>query len=306
MAAIMSKGDKFDPKLAQDIFNRVKGRSSLAKLSGQKPIPFNGTKEFIFTMDKEVDIVAENGAKSNGGATLAPVTIVPLKIEYGGRVSDEFLFASEEEQIDILDSWAEGFARKAARGLDIMAMHGLNPRTGAASQIIGTNSFDTNTDVASVKFGDYANAEESLEGAIAELEDDTDVTGFAMSKSFGAEMAKVVECVNGPKAYPEFKLGANPGSLNGTPCDVNNTVKVAAEGDPSDMAIVGDFANCFKWGVAKDLPLKIIEYGNPDNDAELGDLQGHNQIYIRSEMYIGWGILVPEAFCRIVEGETTP
>lgn len=300
----MSKGDNFDPKLAQEIFNKVKGHSSLAKLSGQKPVPFNGTKEFVFTMDKEVDIVAENGAKSNGGATLTPVTIVPLKIEYGGRVSDEFLYASEEEQIDILDSWAEGFARKAARGLDIMAMHGLNPRTGTASQIIGTNSFDTNEDVASVKFGDYDNAEEALEAAIAELEEDTDVTGFAMSKAFGSAMAKVTE--NGVKVYPEFKLGANPGSLNGTACDVNNTVKIAKSGDAADMAITGDFANCFKWGVAKDLPLEIIEYGNPDNDNELGDLKGHNQIYIRSEMYIGWGILVPGAFCRVVEGKTTP
>lgn len=304
MSKVMTKGDNFDPKLAQEIFNKVKGHSTLAKLSGQKPIPFNGTKEFVFTMDKEVDIVAENGKKTNGGASLAPVVIVPLKIEYGGRVSDEFLYASEEEQIDILDTWSEGFAKKAARGLDIMAMHGLNPRTGTASQIIGNNSFDTNSDVESVTFDDYADAEAALEGAIEKLSEDTDVTGFAFSKKMGSAMAKVTE--NGVKVYPEFKLGANPGSLNGTACDVNSTVKVAATGEDEDMAILGDFANAFKWGVAKDLPLEIIEYGNPDNDEELGDLKGHNQIYIRSEMYIGWGILAPEEFCRVVKGETTP
>ena len=298
MANTLSKGDLFDPKVAKEIFNKVKGHSTVAKLCGAKPIPFNGTKEFTFTMDKEVDIVAENGAKSNGGATLAPITIVPIKIEYGARVSDEFLYATEEEALDILEAWTEGFAKKAARGLDLMAFHGINPRTGQASQIIGANSFDTNTDVAAVKFGDYADAEEALQGGIDKLGEDTNVTGYAFSKEFATEMSKVKE--NGIRVYPEFKLGGNPGTLNGTACDVNNTVKVGDE----DMAIVGDFANAFKWGVAKDLPLEIIQYGNPDNDADLGDLKGHNQVYLRSEMYIGWGILDASAFAKVEKGES--
>ena len=172
MANTLSRGEYFDPKVAKEIFNKVKGHSTIAKLCGSKPIPFNGSKEFTFTMDKEVDIVAENGAKSNGGAALTPVTIVPIKIEYGARVSDEFLYATEEEALDILEAWTEGFARKAARGLDIMSMHGLNPRTSQASQIIGANSFDTNEDIATVKFGDYSDAEAALEAAIAELGDE--------------------------------------------------------------------------------------------------------------------------------------
>lgn len=298
MANTISKGDFFDPKVSKEIINKVKGHSTIAKLCGSKPIPFNGTKEFTFTMDREVDIVAENGAKTNGGATIAPITIVPIKIEYGARVSDEFLYASEEEALDILESWTEGFARKAARGLDLMAFHGMNPRTGAKSAIIGTNSFDTNTDVERTNGGQTSDAEEFLEEAIALLGEETNVTGFAFSKEFASLLSKVNE--NGVRVYPEFKLGGNPGALNGIPCDVNNTVKtVASDYDASvecDYAVVGDFADSFKWGVAKDLPLKVIEYGNPDNDATLGDLQGHNQVYLRSEMYIGWGILDPSAF----------
>ena len=301
MGNTLSKGNLFDPKVSKEIINKVKGHSTIAKLCGAKPIPFNGTKEFTFTMDKEVDIVAENGAKSNGGATLAPLTIVPIKIEYGARVSDEFLYASEEEALDILEAWTEGFARKAAKGLDLMAFHGVNPRTGAASQIIGTNSFDTNTGVAVVKFADASNAEDALQNAIDELGEDTNITGFAFSKPFATAMSKVTE--NGIKVYPEFKLGGNPGSLNGTACDVNNTVKYAIEGEDADMAIVGDFAGAFKWGVAKDLPLEIIQYGNPDNDADLGDLKGHNQVYLRSDMYIGWGLLDASAFARVEDGE---
>ena len=89
-----SKGNLFDPVLVTDLMTKVKGTSSLAKLAAQKPIPFNGLKEFIFTLDKEIDIVAENGAKSEGGATITPTMVVPIKFEYGARFSDEFLYVT--------------------------------------------------------------------------------------------------------------------------------------------------------------------------------------------------------------------
>ena len=84
-----SRGSLFDPRLVSDLMSKVKGKSSLAVLSGQTPIPFNGMKEMTFSFDKEIDIVAEGGAKSEGGITLDPVTIVPIKFEYGARVSDD-------------------------------------------------------------------------------------------------------------------------------------------------------------------------------------------------------------------------
>lgn len=58
-----SRGSLFDPTLVTDLITKVRGKSSLAVLSGQTPIPFNGLKEFIFSMDSEIDIVAENGKK---------------------------------------------------------------------------------------------------------------------------------------------------------------------------------------------------------------------------------------------------
>lgn len=142
MAEQLSKGTLFDPTLVTDLINKVKGHSSLAKLSNQKAIPFNGLREFTFSLDSDVDIVAENGKKTHGGASLEPVTIVPIKIEYGARVSDEFVYASEEAKIDILKSFNEGFANKVARGIDIMAFHGVNPRTKQESTVIGDNCFD--------------------------------------------------------------------------------------------------------------------------------------------------------------------
>ena len=98
---------------------------------------------------------------------------------------------------------------------------------------------------------------------------------------------------------PELAWGSNPGSINGLRVESNSTI--SANGS-LDRALVGDFASCFKWGYAKQIPVEIIRYGNPDNDATLGDLKGHNQIYLRAEAYIGWGILAPAAFAWVKAG----
>ena len=61
-------------------------------------------------------------------------------------------------------------------------------------------------------------------------------------------------------------------------------------------AYVGDFENAFKWGYAEQVPLEIIRYGDPDGQ---GDLKRYNQVLLRAEAFIGWGILDPTAFSRI-------
>ena len=188
----------------------------------------------------------------------------PVKIEYGMRVSDEFLIASAEYQINILRAFAEGFARKAAKGLDIMAFHGFNPRTGAAATtLIGANNFDAAVTQTVTRTAD-ANAD--VESAVALL-----------------------------TAAGELGWGATPDTLRGIRYRANGTVDYTGS---TTKAVVGDFER-FRWGIAHEIPAKIIEYGNPDNDATAGDLQGHNQVYIRAEMFIGWAILDPTAFALI-------
>ena len=212
MAAI-SMGTNFPPELVKEMMNQVVGHSSLARLSARKPIPFTGEKIFTFSLDKEADIVAENGAKSVGGATLGTVNITPIKLEYSARVSDEFMRADEEYQLNVLEEFAEGAAKKFARALDLAAFHGVNPRTNTVSKM---------------------------------------------------------------------------------PTSVETT----------SQAYVGDFANAFRWGYATEMPVEVIPYGNPDNDTTAGDLKGHNQVLLRLEAFIGWGILDPDAFAVVQEEST--
>lgn len=291
MADVLSRGTLFDPVLVKDLVNKVKGKSSLAVLSAQTPIPFNGRKEFIFSMDSEIDVVAENGKKTHGGMSLEPVTIVPIKFEYGARISDEFLYASEEEQLDILKAFNDGFAKKVASGLDIAAMHGVNPRTGEASTVIGDNNFDTKV-TQTVTYA-AATPDANIEAAISMVEgSDGDVTGMVIAPAVRSDLAAMTK-QNGEKLYPEFAFGGQPKSLGANALDINKTVTVGGK----DKAIVGDFTNAFKWGYSKEIPLEIIKYGDPDNTGK--DLKGYNQVYIRAEVYLGWGILDANSFARV-------
>ncbi|MEG2394442.1 MAG: phage major capsid protein [Ruthenibacterium sp.] len=298
MADILSKGSLFPEELIPDFILKTKGASALAKLCNASPIPFNGLKEFTFQMDKEVDVVAENGAKGKGGVTVAPVTIIPIKIEYGARISDEFLYANETARLDYMSAFADGFAKKAAKGLDLMAFHGVNPRTGTASAVIGSNHFDSKvTQAVTIAAGDKPDA--NIEAAIALVQgSDRDVNGMVMAPAFKSALSAQITA-DGKKLYPELAWGNNPGTINGL--HVESTSNLSANASRV-RALVGDFTGAFKWGYAKEMPIEIIRYGNPDNDATLGDLKGHNQIYLRGEMYLGWGILDETAFAFVKAG----
>ena len=290
--ATLSKGSLFDPELVSDLINKVKGKSSLVMLSQQKPVPFNGQKEFTFTMDSEIDIVAENGQKSHGGVSLAPVTIVPIKVEYGARISDEFIYASEEEQIDIVKAFNDGYARKLARGLDLMAFHGINPRSGTASAIIGDNHFDSKV-TQTVDFN-AADPDANIEAAASLIQGSEGViSGMAMDPQFSSALAAYK--VNSVKQFPELAWGANPGAVRGIPTDINRTVS----NGKNDLVIIGDFSSMFQWGYAKEIPLEVIKYGDPDGSGK--DLKNYNQVYLRSETYLGWGIMDGNSFARVIK-----
>lgn len=295
MGATISRGTLFTPQQTNEMFSKVRGKSSLARLSASEPIPFNGKDVFVFDLDNEAMLVGENVAKENGGATVTGVTMTPVKVEYGVRVSDEFKYGAEELQLQYLTVFAEGFAKKVARALDIMAMHGVNPRGGAvASQLANKNFDDLVTQTVTY---DATDPEGNVVDAIALVEgNEHEVTGLAMSPIFKSALANLKKGTSSNELmFPELGWGASVGAINGLPADSNSTVSFNTN---DDRAIVGNFADYFKWGFSRDVAIEVIEYGNPDN-SNAGDLKGHNQIYLRGEAYIGWGILVPSAFARV-------
>lgn len=293
--ASLAANTLFPRELVTELFSKVNGHSSVAKLAKQIPMSFSGTDVMTFSLDTDVSIVGEGAAKPAGDATVATVTIRPVKVVYQSRVNDEFMHCAEEKQLQYLQAFTDGYAKKIARGLDIMVFHGLDPKTSTISSIIGANCLDR---AASVALEAYTSAavEGDITAAIGALGEGYVCNGIAMSPAFATALSQV-SLAGGQRPYEEFMWGGNPGAVRGINADVNPTVAVSAStATLLPYAYLGDWS-AFRWGYASNMPLEVIEYGNPDGGTY--DLKQANQVLLRTEAYIGWGILDPKAFARI-------
>ena len=296
--ATVKMGSLFPAELVREMYSKVKGHSSLAKIANADPIAFTGTDVFVFDLDGSVSIVGESAVKPAGSATVTSKQIRPVKVVYQARVTDEFMKASEEKRLNILTQFADGFAKRVGAGLDKMAIHGINPATGsAATGTIGDNYFDYKCASTAVTYN-ASTPDANLESAIAVLEtNEYAPSGIIVAPIMRSALGSMTNSADGFK-YPGFQFGGTA-DLGGVPVDSNITVGSAS--GSNDRALVGDF-NAFKWGFAENIPLEIIEYGNPDGGSY--DLKQANQILLRSEAYIGWGILDANAFCLVCKDGT--
>ena len=291
------KGTLFNPELVTEIMNKVQGRSTLAKLSNQQPIPFNGTEQFIFNLEGNAQIVGEGELKGAGKAVITSKVITPLKFVYQARMTDEFMHASDEKKMNFLKHYADGFAKKIAEAFDIAAIHGLEPKGLTDASFKATNSFDGLV-TGNVVTYNAATIDSNIDDAVqAIVATDNEVTGIAMSPAAGQAMSKVK--VNNVVQFPEFRFGQRPDNFFGMELDINKTLTAQSGKGKKNHAIVGDFQNRFKWGYAENIPMEIIEYGDPDGAGR--DLKAYNEILLRTEAYIGWGILDEKAFARVEE-----
>lgn len=288
-------GTLFNPELVTEIMTKVQGYSVLAKLSSQSAIPFNGTEQFIFNLEGNAQIVGEGEQKKAGESNLTSKVIKPMKFIYQARITDEFKYASEEKKIKYLQAYADGFAKKIAVAFDIAAIHGLEPKSMTDASFRDTNSFDGVITDNVVVFN-AGTIDDNIDTAVqAIVAKGADVTGLALSPLAGQSLAKLK--VNGVVQYPEFRFGQNPNSFYGMESDISKNLVVTGGTAKADHVLVGDFRNMFKWGYAENIPMEIIEFGDPDGAGR--DLKAYNEICLRSEAFIGWGILDEDAFARV-------
>lgn len=295
--ATITAGTSFPTELVREMFNNVSGHSSVAKLSASKPLPFNGETVMVFSNSGEASLVAEGAAKPAGNASVDPVIIRPQKFVYQQRVSDEFV-KNAESKLNFLQTFAEGFSRVIARGLDIAAIHGIDPASKADIPALATNNIDDLVAVGSIITYDSSNPDTNIDAAVAAIQAlGASVSGIAMAPAFSAALAALK--VNGVPQFPEYRFGQNPDALYGMGSDVNTTISYtgSAVGAPTDYAVIGDFARAFRWGYSVNVPLEVIEYGDPDGAGH--DLKQYNEVLLRSEAFIGWGILDPNAFAVV-------
>ena len=265
----------------------------LSQLAPEAPeIKVGTTDHFTFTGTPKAQLVGEGANKTSADDKPPKATTNTYKVQITYRMSNEVMWADEDYQAGIVDNLVAMIATALSRALDLIAIHGINPATGEVASVAyyfskAANGVHRTTATANPD-ADVEDMASKLQGA------GYTATGIGLDPVFAGQLARQRD-KNGVKLYSELGLGFNVTNFAGLQAASSDTVSGRQELDAADVrvsALMGDF-RAFKWGIARNIPLKTIEYGNPDG---LGDLQQTNEIAIRAEAVFGFAIFDHTAF----------
>ena len=269
----------------------------LSQLAPAAPeIKVGSTDHFTFTGTPKAELVGESANKSSADGTPTKATVKTYKVQITYRFSNEVQWEDEDYQTGIVDSLVANVAVALSRALDLVAIHGINPATGEIAASVSDYFDKAGNGVARVVA--TGNVQTDLETAAADLQEaGYTATGIALDPVFAGQLARKKDGENRP-LYPELGLGFNFDSFQGLQAASSDTVSGRQELEADEVsiqAIMGDW-RAFKWGVARQVPLELIEYGDPDGN---GDLKRINEIAIREEAVFGFAIFDGSAFSII-------
>lgn len=308
MATLGTSSFSLPKHMVPGVWQKAQGESVLARLSAADPQEFGEQQYMTLTAPPRGEVVGEGAQKSESTATFAPVTAIPRKVQVTQRFNQEVQWADESRQLGVLRTMADLSGVALGRALDLIGIHGINPLTGAALSGSPAKIMNT-TNVVELTADTVGKPDQAIEAAVGlVLADGLAPDGLALDNTYAFALATQRNPSTGQKLYPELGFGANATAFSGLNAAVSDTVRggpeavtastgAYASSNPNVKAIVGDFS-AFRWGVQVNVPLELIEYGDPDG---LGDLKRQNQIAIRAEVVYGIGILSTDAFAKVVD-----
>jgi hypothetical protein len=260
----------------------------LSQLAPSAPdIKVGSTDHFVFTGTPKAELVGESASKSSMDGTPGKKTVTTYKVQITYRFSNEVKWEDEDYQTGIIEQLVAN-----------VAIHGINPKTGEISSSV-TDYFDKGGNGVHrvVSTGD---ASDDLDTAASDLQGSGYIaTGIAFDPVFAGELSRERDG-EGRKLYPELGFGFGFDNFQGLAAASSDTVSGRQEletGEVNIKAIMGDF-RAFKWGVARQIPLELIEFGDPDG---AGDLKRTNEVAIRAEAVFGFAIFDGAAFSIVSE-----
>ena len=309
MTALATGSFSLPKHLVPGVWKKAQGQSVLARLSAADPQEFGEQQYMTLTAPPRGEVVGEAAQKSESTAQFAPVTAIPRKVQVTQRFSQEVKWADDSRQLGVLTTMADLSGVALGRALDLIAIHGINPLTGALLSGSPAKITDT-TNVVELDSGTLAKPDQAIEAAVGlVLADGCSPDGIALDNSYAFSLATQRDN-QGRKLYPELGFGATATAFSGLNAAVSDTVRGGPEAvtastgayrttNPNVKSIVGDFS-AFRWGVQVNVPLELIEFGDPDG---LGDLKRQNQIAIRAEVVYGVGIMSLDAFAQVRDAD---
>lgn len=284
--------------VAQGIYDQAFSESVIARLSGQRPMLFGDSTVMTFTGLPKAQLVSEGGAKKGTKPAFGSITVKPAKFQITVRMNNEVQWADLDHNEGVIREITSKFGTALGRALDTYVIHKADPFTGEVDPSVTTGLCDAESVI------EYKDIEPDFaveKACRAVKKNHYPVNGIALDEDFGFDLATMRD-ENGRKIYGDLGLGDGITSFLGKTTACGDTLVGANElEEESDiLAIVGDFRDAIRWGVQKEIKAKIIEYGDPDGE---GDLQNLNQVALRAEIVYGVGITTPDAFALVKKAE---
>lgn len=277
-------------EIAAGMITQAQQGSVVSRLSGADPMRFGNVDYLVFNDVPKAEFVEENGEKSSTSGSFTSVTAVPHKAQVTMRFSEEVKWADEDYQLGVLQTLADSGSTALARALDFGVIHAINPLTGSKvagwSNYIGASNNAVTADAKTDADDQFRNAV----GLLINQDKPVTVTGAAFDSSFAWDLASLkVKDGSGATSqlrYPQLGFGTDITSFMGLPAAQSNTVSGRPEAKDTQLrAIVGDWTNGLRWGVQRNIPVTLLDSGDPDGQ---GDLARKNQIALRLEIVYGW------------------
>lgn len=294
MATLATGSLTIPTQMLDPFMGKIGNGSCVAVLSDQIPMKFGTGTTMTFDIG-EAEYVGEGANKGASTVTPTTKTVTPKKFHKTLRFNEEVMWADEDHQMGVVQEILDLIAPSLARALDFGVFHEINPIGGAVVAAMNGGLTDTTNLVEYVAANKPYVSLDAADQLV--LADGYVPSGIAMAPTYASLFSALRGTNSEVKMYPGFTLGTAASELEGHRASVSNTVSAAGviAVDTKVLAFVGDF-NAIRWGIQKQINLKLIEYGDPDGG---GDLQRQNQIAIRSEIVYGWGIADLNAFAKI-------
>lgn len=290
-----------------EIQRKMQERSVIASLVPSRAEAFVNQEHMIFTVEPEAEFVGEGAAKNSAAFAFEPIEGKRHKVQTTVRMTDEFTWADEDNQLAILDNVFDSMAGAFSRALDYGMIHAINPLTREVLSTLKTDALAYTANQLAATTDKIADMD-----SIADLIlPNYDVNGIALDRMYANDLRKIRIPSTGARQYPEIGLTLDPGTIDGLRAVTSAAVsgqRLAAldsSGKPvasGIKAIVGDW-NLIRYGIVRDFALTEIRYGDPDG---LGDLQRYNQVAFRVETVFSWVNFDPKGFTVLRDSSTIP
>lgn len=280
--------------VATAITGKAADTSTIAALSPAKPEIFADEKFLVFTGGSEAEVVAEGGQKGSYIQGLTPVVGTRFTVQTTTRVSNQLIYADEDNQLQIVTAIQDDQAKALGRALDYVVYHAIQPKDGSALAGYTALSGTANQVALGAKWSAVTDAQlvAAFDNMANSVNDLYDINGFAMSKLLAGKLRRIRVANTMARLYPDIPLNLNVGSFEGVPAATSGTVNGRRAAAATNVyAFMGDFS-MIRWGVVRNIAAEIIPYGDPDG---AGDLKHLNQIAYRTEATYAYAVVNPSA-----------